>query len=97
MITVAPLIAYYSQYSLIRETNSTGSFSIDMCGILIIANIMKIFFWFITGFATNLLFQSFLVIGMQFLLIDICIKVGFRKKEEEDDDGIAGFWRWNQI
>jgi hypothetical protein len=65
-----------------------------MCGILIISNIMRIFFWFTTGFAFNLMVQSVLVIGMQFLLLDICIKVGYKKEGEESK---SGFWRWDKI
>lgn len=96
MITVAPLIAYYSQYSLICETKSVGSFSIDMCGILIVANVLKVCFWFLNGYAINLLFQSILVLMMQFLLIYICIKVGYRKKEDVET-GVREFWRWEKI
>lgn len=94
VVAVAPIIAYYSQYSLIKETKSVGSFSIDVCGILIIANIMRIYFWLTSGFAINLLIQSFLVIGMQFLLLDICIQVGYKSKGEENK---TGFWRWNKL
>lgn len=94
VVTVAPLIAYYSQYKLIADTKSIGSFSIDVCGILIIANIMRIFFWFSTGYATNLFIQSFFVIAIQFLLLDICIKMGSNEKSSEDK---RRFWRWNKL
>lgn len=94
MITVMPLLSYYSQYSLMKETKSVGSFSIDICAILIVANILRVCFWFSTGFADNLLIQSFLVIGIQFLMIDTCIKLGYKKESDAEQ---SGFWRWNTI
>ncbi len=59
-----PIVGLYSQYALIKERKHIGSFSIDTCGVLILANILKIMFWLSKGFAVNLLIQSFLVIGM---------------------------------
>lgn len=64
VITVAPLIGLYSQYSLIKERRHIGSFSIDIIGIVLISNILRIMFWFSKGFANNLLIQSFVVIAM---------------------------------
>lgn len=80
VITVAPLIGYYSQYSLMLENKTVGTFSIDICLILITANVLRIFFWFASGFANNLLLQSFLILGMQFLLLDLCVKLGYKSK-----------------
>ena len=65
-----------------------------MCGILIVANILRIFFWITTGFANNLLLQSFFVLGIQVALLDLCIKLGYKKK---DDVERQGFWRWNHL
>ena len=79
-MAVAPLIGYYSQYSLMKETRSVGTFSIDVCAILIFANILRIAFWFSKGFANNLLVQSFLVIGFQILILDLCVKLGYKKQ-----------------
>lgn len=62
VVTVVPLIGYCSQYRLIRANAAVGSFSIDVCAILLIANILRIVFWFTNGFALNLLIQSFLII-----------------------------------
>lgn len=68
VVTVTPLIGYLSQYRLIIFNQSVGSFSIDVCAILLIANILRIVFWFTNGFAINLLFQSFLIIFIQVLI-----------------------------
>ena len=92
VIAVAPLLGYYSQYNLMKETRSVGSFSIDVCAILIFANILRIGFWFAKGFANNLLIQSFLVIAFQLLILDLCVKLGYKRKEDLDKEGL---WRWN--
>lgn len=91
-MTVAPLFGYYSQYALIKENRSVGAFSIDMCAILIMANILRIAFWFAKGFSINLLFQSFLIIGIQLVILELCVRIGYKKKEEIH---IQRFWRWN--
>jgi hypothetical protein len=64
VISVTPIIGLYSQYALINERKHIGSFSIDTCGILILANILRIMFWFSKGFAINLLIQSFVILAM---------------------------------
>lgn len=60
-----PVYAYWSQLKLIREQKSIGSFSIYVCAILLISNILRVFFWLTKGFALNLLFQSIFIIIIQ--------------------------------
>jgi hypothetical protein len=43
---LGPTTGYLFQYKMIRDTKDIGSFSIDICGILIFANIIRIFFWY---------------------------------------------------
>ncbi len=74
-VTVGPLIGYISQLKLIKKTNSLGSFSIDVCAILLISNILRLYFWFTTGFAFNLFIQSILLIIIQLMLLQECVKV----------------------
>ncbi len=92
VITVMPIVGLYSQYSLIKERKHVGSFSIDICGVLILANVLRIMFWFSKGFATNLFIQSFVVIGMavkfyfiKFALLALCIDVGYKKNNSLTD------------
>lgn len=63
----APVLGYIPQYNLIKETKSLGSFSIDICAILLIANILRIYFWFAQGFGLPLLLQSIFMITAQVL------------------------------
>lgn len=64
-VAVAPVIGYYSQLQLIRTQKSIGSFSIDVCAILLISAILRIYFWIVNGYAINLLFQAMFIIIIQ--------------------------------
>lgn len=64
-VAVAPVIGYYSQWQLIKKEQSIGSFSIDVCAILMISAILRIYFWITNGYAINLLFQAMFIIIIQ--------------------------------
>ena len=64
-VSLSPVAAYYSQLNLIQKSKSLGTFSIDVCAILLISGILRVFFWFTTGYALNLLFQALFIIAIQ--------------------------------
>lgn len=66
-VAVAPIIGYYSQLQLIQKQKDIGSFSIDVCAILMISAILRIYFWVTNGYAINLLFQALFIIIIQVL------------------------------
>ena len=72
-MAILPPLATVPQLMILREKKSIGSFSIFVPAILLIANIMRIFFWISVGFAFNLLIQSILMIIMQVLIISILV------------------------
>ena len=47
VVTLSPNIGYLSQINLIIKEKSIGNFSIDVCAILLFANILRICFWFL--------------------------------------------------
>ena len=61
------MTAYIPQLQILKEQKSIGSFSIFICAILLISNILRLFFWLTVGFAFSLLVQSLLMIIMQVL------------------------------
>jgi hypothetical protein len=65
VVAIAPVWGYYEQLKLIQRTGSVGTFSINVCAILMISGILRIFFWFTTGYAINLLFQAIFIIVIQ--------------------------------
>jgi len=72
-MAVGPPLAYSDQYiSILRRHDSRG-FSIDISGILIVANVTRIFYWLGARFQTALLIQSFLMIFAQFALLYVCL------------------------
>lgn len=64
-VAVGPVVGYYSQLKLIQKEKSIGSFSINVCAILMISAILRLYFWLTVGFATTLLFQALFIIIIQ--------------------------------
>ncbi|KAL8279001.1 hypothetical protein RQP46_008670 [Phenoliferia psychrophenolica] len=72
-MAVGPPLAYLDQYiAIIRSHNSSG-FSLDISGLLIVANVTRVFYWLGNRFQTALLVQSFLMIFAQFALLYVCL------------------------
>lgn len=97
-----PTSGYYFQYQLVRKTKSLGSFSTDVCAILIFSNLLRIFFWICRRFDEALLFQSFVMIAVQLLLLRECIKVKaitspINKFNMAKRFKIDHFWRWDDF
>jgi len=89
-----PTIGYFLQYNMIRKTKSIGSFSTDVCAILIFSNIFRVFFWFGKRFEQDLLLQSIVMIIFQLLLLRECVNVQSKVVRYHDQSFIKGFWRW---
>lgn len=98
---IGPTSGYFFQYNLIRRTKSLGSFSTYTCAILIFSNILRIYFWFGTRFATALLLQSILMIVVQLFLLKECVQYKPRRMSLTPKYGISekykpkNFWRWD--
>ncbi|WVQ85022.1 hypothetical protein IAT38_007186 [Cryptococcus sp. DSM 104549] len=67
-----PLVYADQAYSMVKKKDSSG-FSHDVCGVVIIANITRVFFWLGNRFETPLLIQSLLLIISQLGLLAICL------------------------
>ena len=68
MIFIPP-IGYIFQALKFKQTKSSKGFSKFLCLLLLLANILRIFFWFGKKFSLPLLFQAILVIISQIYLI----------------------------
>ncbi|WWC73092.1 uncharacterized protein I206_107057 [Kwoniella pini CBS 10737] len=72
-MAVGPPLIYADQaYSIVKKKDSSG-FSHDVCGVLLIANTVRVFFWLGNRFETPLLIQSLLLIVSQLILLAICL------------------------
>ena len=90
LVAVAPVSGYVSQLQLIRKQGSMGSFSLLVPAILLISCILRVFYWFATGYAVNLLFQAIFIIVIQFMLLKECVKISPVHASES-------FWKWNTL
>ncbi|KAM0748310.1 hypothetical protein T439DRAFT_291721 [Meredithblackwellia eburnea MCA 4105] len=72
-MAVGPPLAYADQFESIRRSHNSAGFSIDISGLLIVANVSRVFYWLGERFQTALLIQSFLMILAQFALLYICL------------------------
>jgi hypothetical protein len=66
---VTPLLNYLPQYFVMAKTQSTGSFSKQICHISILSNLLKIAYWFHKPFEVCLLVQAAIAILLHLLLI----------------------------
>lgn len=71
-MAVCPVIGYVLQYRLILQNESVGAFSIDICLVLLIANILRLNFYPFQRFETALIFQSLFMIAAQLVLLHVC-------------------------
>ena len=107
VIVFSCVIGYVSQYALIQKNNSIGSFSPKVCGILLLANILRIFFWFGKPFETALLLQSFVMVVTQvnllikLLLLSLCIRIKTQNQKQIKKFSplklSENFWEWDDF
>ncbi|OZJ03496.1 hypothetical protein BZG36_04015 [Bifiguratus adelaidae] len=81
-MVVGPVVGYVDQYFIMRRTRTSEGFNIATCGaryISLVCNtslysIVRIFFWLGKRFDTTLLFQSIVMIAVQFVLLEAVIR-----------------------
>jgi len=96
-MAVGPPLVYADQtFSIVRKKDATG-FSRDICGILLIGNITRCFFWLGDRFEIALLIQSILMILAQLALLYICIIYRPRSSPEivSSSTRPLSFWQWS--
>ncbi|KDN48448.1 hypothetical protein K437DRAFT_293895 [Tilletiaria anomala UBC 951] len=72
-LAVGPPLIYGEQaYQMQQRRNSEG-FSKDVCAVLLVANISRIYWWFGVHFEIPLLIQSILMIAAQLGLLYLCL------------------------
>ncbi|BGP62250.1 hypothetical protein NBRC10512v2_003579 [Rhodotorula toruloides] len=93
-MAVGPPLAYGDQYWSINKKHDSRGFSIDVCAILIIANLTRLVYWLGDHYQTYLLVQSILMVVAQFGLLYVCLKYRPRDWDETRPYRIANFWQW---
>ncbi|XP_064086770.1 solute carrier family 66 member 2-like [Macrobrachium nipponense] len=97
---VAP---YIPQYLDIKRSENTEGFSLYVCLVLLIANTLRILFWFGHWFELPLLFQSIIMNITMFMLIKLCVAIKNRgqivhnKEHVFTDFDYDYFWEWTDV
>ncbi|XP_025765117.1 uncharacterized protein si:dkey-246g23.2 isoform X1 [Oreochromis niloticus] len=68
-------LPYVPQYQEIQKSSNTEGFSTRVCLVLLIANILRIFFWIGKQFELTLLLQSVVMILTMFAMLHLCCTV----------------------
>ncbi|KAK6490919.1 solute carrier family 66 member 2-like isoform X1 [Huso huso] len=69
------VVPYVPQYRDIRRTQNAEGFSSYVCLVLLVANILRILFWFGRHFETPLLWQSIIMILTMLIMLRLCTDI----------------------
>ncbi|XP_029010262.1 solute carrier family 66 member 2 [Betta splendens] len=92
-------LPYLPQYQEIQMSSNTEGFSTRVCLVLLIANILRIFFWIGKQFELTLLLQSIVMILTMFAMLHLCCMVQnanrvSTKQHRLLDLDLQYFWKW---
>jgi len=99
------VVPYIPQYLQIKQKQTTQGFSLHVCLALLLANTLRIIFWFGNHFETPLLVQSVLMNIAMFALIQLCVSINNkeylvvekRKPHRFTDLDPDYFWQWTDF
>merc|ERR1712227_633257 len=69
------VVPYIPQYRDIARTQNTDGFSPMVCFVLLIANTLRILFWFGRHFEIPLLTQSIIMVFAMIGMLELCVRV----------------------
>ncbi|KAI9676393.1 MAG: hypothetical protein M1817_000550 [Caeruleum heppii] len=72
-IIVSPLTSYSDQIWAIHKTRSSAGFSLDIPLIMLVASILRCYWWLGDHFDRSLLFQAVLMIAVQLVLLKVAL------------------------
>ncbi|XP_060232980.1 solute carrier family 66 member 2 isoform X2 [Meriones unguiculatus] len=96
------VVPYIPQYRDIRRTQNADGFSTHVCLVLLVANILRILFWFGRHFESPLLWQSIVMILTMLLMLKLCTEVRVAnelnvKRRSFTDFDPHHFWHWSNF
>ena len=74
LMIFVPSIGYFFQAKKFKQTKSSKGFAKFLCLLILIANILRVFFWFGKKFSLILLYQSIVVILSQIYLLHVYLE-----------------------
>ena len=69
------VVPYMPQYQMIKRSRNAQGFSTLVCLSLLVANILRILFWFGHPYELPLLAQSIIMIICMLIMLELCIRV----------------------
>ncbi|XP_021241513.1 PQ-loop repeat-containing protein 1 isoform X2 [Numida meleagris] len=96
------VVPYVPQYRDIKRTQNAEGFSTYVCLVLLVANILRILFWFGRRFESPLLWQSIIMIITMLLMLKLCTEVRVSndlniKRRSFSDFDLNYFWHWSKF
>lgn len=95
-------VPYVPQYQEIQRSNNAEGFSTRVCLVLLIANILRIFFWIGKQFELPLLLQSVVMILTMLVMLHLCCSIQSSnrvstKQHHITDLDLRYFWSWSSF
>jgi hypothetical protein len=72
-IAISPITSYGDQIYSMHRARSSAGFSLDIPLIMLLASILKVFYWFGSHFSTSLLVQAVLMIVVHLLCLHVAL------------------------
>lgn len=100
---IGGVIPYIPQYRQIKRTHDAEGFSLHVCLALLIANTLRVLFWFGKHFEYPLLIQSLVMNVMMFTMIHLCVLVKNKNQLLQARQRIFTdfdpkfFWNWSDF
>lgn len=100
---VGCVLPYVPQYATIYKEWNCKGFSTFVCLTLLLANILRVAFWFGHPFELPLLIQSIIMILAQILLLELCVRVKRHNSKRQANyktifnSNVQFFWRWTNL
>jgi len=108
-LITAPFTSYADQIYSIHRTKTSAGFSLDIPLIMLVASILKVFYWFGEYYSYSLFFQAVNMVAVQLVLLKVALdnrpSSGGKESVEhtpfsgQQDSGFNiprpyNFWRW---
>ncbi|KRT83935.1 hypothetical protein AMK59_104 [Oryctes borbonicus] len=100
---IGGIIPYIPQYRQIKRERNAEGFSLHVCLALLVANTLRILFWFGKHFEYPLLIQSIIMNVTMFAMIHLCVRVrninqlSQARQRIFTDFHLKDFWNWSDF
>ncbi|XP_066246500.1 solute carrier family 66 member 2 isoform X2 [Euwallacea similis] len=100
---IGGVIPYIPQYRQIKKTKDAEGFSLLVCLALLIANTLRVLFWFGKHFEYPLLMQSIIMTATMFAMIHLCVRTRNKNELQQarrrifTDFDAKNFWNWSDF